>query len=73
MNNAIHSTYPNEYTTDMEAQQNAAKIAFEQIKQNELKEQFSFCMDSPQHMAIKILNCLNENGRFKKDIPEIFK
>lgn len=73
VNNATYSTYPNEFSTDLEATLDAATYAFEQIKQHEIKEKYPTCMDSSKEVAIKILNCINENGVFKKEIPDIFK
>lgn len=73
VNKATYSTYPNEFSTDIEAKLNAATYALEQIKQNEIKEKYPICMDSSKEVAIKILNCIHKNGVFKKEIPQIFK
>lgn len=73
VNQITYSTYPNEFSTELEAKLDAATYAFQQIKETEIKEQFPVCMDSTKEMAIKILECINKNGVFKREIPRMFQ
>lgn len=70
---AIYASYPNEFNTQLEAQNEAARIAFESIKEMEYREQYPICMDSATEIANKILECISENGVFLKFIPQLFQ
>lgn len=69
----IYASYPNEFNTKVEAQNEAARIAFENIKELEYREKYPVCMDSATEMANKILECISENGVFLKFIPQLFQ
>lgn len=70
---AIYASYPNEFNTQTEAQNEAARIAFENIKEIELSEKYPICMDSMAEIANKIFECISENGVFLKFIPQLFQ
>lgn len=70
---AIYASYPNEFNTQIEAQNEAARIAFENIKDMEYSEKYPICMDSTAEMANKIFECISENGVFLKFIPQLFQ
>lgn len=69
----IYASYPNEFNTQTEAQNEAARIAFENIKEIELSEKYPICMDSVAEIANKIFECISENGVFLKFIPQLFQ
>lgn len=70
---AIYASYPNEFNTQIEAQNEAAQIAYESIKDLEYREKYPVCMDSAAEMANKIFECISENGVFLKFIPQLFQ
>lgn len=70
---AIYASYPNEFNTQLEAQNEAARIAFESIKEIEHTEKYPICMDSAAEIANKIFECISENGVFLKFIPQLFQ
>lgn len=70
---AIYASYPNEFNTQAEAQNEAARIAFENIKDMEYREKYPVCMDSSAEIANKIFECISENGVFLKFIPQLFQ
>lgn len=72
---AIYASYPNEFNTQIEAQNEAARIAFESIKDLEHSEKYPICMDSNAEIANKIFECINEKsaGVFLKFIPQLFQ
>lgn len=70
---AIYASYPNEFNTEIEAQNEAARIAFDNIKEMQKMEKYPICMDSAAEVANKILECISENGTFLKFIPQLFQ
>lgn len=70
---AIYASYPNEFNTQAEAQVEAARIAFENIKEIEYQEKYPVCMDSVAEVANKIFECISENGVVLKFIPQLFQ
>ncbi|XP_031618681.1 tudor domain-containing protein 7A-like isoform X3 [Contarinia nasturtii] len=70
---AIYASYPNEFNTQAEAQEEASRIAFENIKEMEYREKYPICMDSSAEIANKIFECISENGVFLKFIPQLFQ
>lgn len=73
VNYVIYSTYPSEYDSEADARTEAARIAFETIKENEIPEKYPVCMDSWIQLAWKILECISENGIFETKIPGLFQ
>lgn len=70
---AIYSSYPNEFNTEIDAQNEAARIAFESINEIEYREKYPLCMDSAAEIANKLFECISENGVFLKFIPQLFQ
>lgn len=70
---AIYASYPNEFDTQHEAQNEAARIACENINDIEYREKYPVCMDSAAEIANKIFECISENGVFLKFIPQLFQ
>lgn len=70
---AIYASYPNEFNTQIEAQNEAARIAFESINDGIFREKYPVCMDSATEIANKIFECITENGVFLKFIPQLFQ
>lgn len=70
---AIYASYPNEFNTQIEAQKEAAQIAYQNIKDIEYREKNPVSMDSPAELALKIFECISENGVFLKFIPQLFQ
>lgn len=70
---AIYASYPNEFNTQIEAQNEAARIAYTNIAEIEHTEQFPVCMDSVAELANKMFECISENGVFLKFIPQLFQ
>lgn len=70
---AIYASYPNEFNTQMEAQNEAARIAYESITEMEYREKYPMCMDTTTEIANKIVECISENGVFLKFIPQLFQ
>lgn len=70
---ATYSSYPNEFSTEAEAQLEAARIAMQNIRETEFSDQLPICMDSVTEMANKIFDSLEGNSAVLKFIPEIFQ
>lgn len=70
---AMYASYPNEFSTEAEAQYEAARIAMQHIRESEFTDQLPICMDSVTEIANKIFDSLEGNGVFLKFIPEIFQ
>lgn len=74
VNNVIYSTYPSEFETEREARVDAARSAFQQIKEAELAEKYEVCTDTLMELAFKIRDCIpSSRGVFQKKIPELFQ
>lgn len=70
---AIYASYPNEFNTQIDAQTEAARIAFESINEIEYREKYPLCMDSATEIANKMFECISENGVFLKFVPQLFQ
>lgn len=74
VNNVIYSTYPSEFETERDARVEAARSAFQQIKEAELAIKYQICTDTFMELAFKILDCIpSSRGVFQKKIPELFQ
>lgn len=63
----IHSTNPIEYSQESDAQNAAASVALENIKE------FPISRDSCDELSHKIHGCIGDNGVFLKFLPNIFE
>lgn len=63
----IYSTYPMEYSQKSIAENAAAEVALENIKE------FPISRDSCEEQCRKIYGCLKDNGIFLKYLPNIFE
>lgn len=70
---AMYSSYPHEYASMVEAQEQAASIAMQNIYETEFHDQLPICMDSKTEIANKIYDSLEGNGVILKFIPETFQ
>lgn len=70
---ATYASYPHEFNTKEESQIEAARIAYQSIKEIEYSEKYPTCMDCTTEIAYKIFECISENGVFLKFIPQIFQ
>lgn len=75
VNDSSYSTYPDEYKTEAEAKNAAARGALDSIKREELSTLYPLNMDDELGLTLKILNKLRDypNGVFCRNFPEIFQ
>lgn len=74
VNNVIYSTYPSEFETELDARVDAARSAYQQMKEAELAVKYEVCTDTFMELAFKIRDCIpSSNGVFQKKIPEMFQ
>lgn len=74
VNNVIFSTYPSEFDTELNARIDAARSAFQQMKETELAAKYEVCTDALMELAFKIRDCIpSSRGVFQKKIPELFQ
>lgn len=75
VNDVIYSTYPSEFDTESDARVDAARSAFQQIKETALQDKYEVCMDRSMELAFKILHCITPSvsGVFQKKLPQLFQ
>lgn len=62
-----YSTKPIEYDQELKAENAAASLALDNIKD------FPISRDSSENIARKIYECIRENGTFLKYVPNVFE
>lgn len=74
VNKEVYSPYPEQFNTEEEARNGAARMAFQRLKDIEHVSKYEVCTDSSMELAFKIRDCIcSPQGVFQKKIPELFQ
>lgn len=75
VNGVCYSTYPQEFSLEVEAQEAAALNALNKMKIKEMENQFPMCSDTNDEIIVKIYQLIKTNlrGTFSSHIPVIFQ
>jgi hypothetical protein len=65
-----------EYVTETEAYLQAAAVAVEQLKTEEITTKYPLIMEPDFDIAVKLMECLkatSPHGRIRTHVPELFR